>query len=78
METSGEYIMIGILKFKLPEERQEFYDAQRSGEVIGGLQEFDNYLRGIVKHGTDIKDVEELATEIRHKLSELVPYIWGE
>lgn len=68
--------MYGILKFKLPEEQSEFRDAQNGTRILSGLQEFDNYLRGIVKHGTDIKSVDELAADIRSHLHDCVPYIW--
>ena len=53
------------LVFPLPDYQSEFVAAQKGSEAIGDLQEIDNRLRGILKHGQPTKEVEELCEEIR-------------
>ncbi len=40
-----------ILEFTLPEEREEFDMACKAGDYLSALQEFEQILRGIEKHG---------------------------
>jgi hypothetical protein len=61
----------GILEFNLPEEEQEFKDAQEGPHIKYRLQDFDNWLRGIVKHG-DEKAQNLKAEDVRDKLYEMM------
>ena len=61
--------MIGILKFKLPEEREEFELAQKAIDYSIVLDEFDNWLRGLIKYG----DAETIELQVvRDKLREFM------
>ena len=40
----------GTLRFKLPEERTEFEDAQRGGAVLAAASDFSEWLRRRYKH----------------------------
>jgi hypothetical protein len=59
--------MIATLRFKLPEERGDFEDAQSGPRLRLALFEFDQYLRGIAKHGDDAN-----AQQHRDKLHEIM------
>lgn len=57
------------LSFKLPEDRSEFQDAQDGTALRIALQEYDNWLRGMIKY----EDKEMISTEeARKKLHELL------
>jgi len=65
----------GTLRFNLLEEGEEFETALQAGLFKGVIQDFDNYLRSINKHGhEDFKDEKEqdAAQKIRDKLYELL------
>ncbi len=68
--------MIGIFRFKLPEEQEEFEAAQAAMAVIGHLQQYDNYLRGRLKYEELDPKVQEALQEARTKLHEEIE-IWG-
>jgi len=59
--------MIATLRFKLPEEQGDFEDAQAGSQLRLALFEFDQYLRGIAKHGDDAN-----AQQHREKLHEIL------
>lgn len=62
------------LTFNLPEERDEFNTANKAVDMSIVLSEFDNYLRGILKYGSErYKTKKELLVveELRTKLNEL-------
>lgn len=53
--------MTGILKFNLPEEREEFEMANKGATYALVLHEIDNWLRSKVKYapeGADEKEIE--------------------
>ena len=56
--------MIGEMRFKLPEEQQEWDDACNGAKWRGLVQAYDNVLRRLIKHeskrGTYIKAHELL------------------
>lgn len=56
-----------ILKFKLPEEQNEFETMQSAYNYLGALQNFDNWLRGITKHGDEAAQNLK-ADDVRDKL----------
>ena len=59
------------LKFDLPEERADLCDALNGGHLRAGAQEFDNYLRGMIKYSQDLSDDKiELLEEIRSRFHE--------
>jgi len=60
--------VIGILKFKLPEEQDEFKLAQDAPSYLSALNDFHHYLRSLRKH-SDVsnKKPEELLEEIWEK-----------
>lgn len=67
---------VGILKFNLPEDDQEFKDAQNGSSLRGQLQEFDNYLRGRIKYEELDEKVDEALQEARNQLHLMVQGIW--
>lgn len=68
--------MKGTLVFNLPEEQEEFRDAQNGAALKGDIQEFDNFLRSLLKYETLSEEVHLKVQEIRDKLHEQVPTIW--
>lgn len=42
--------MKGVLIFKLPEEQEEFKEAQNAASVLCAISDLDNLLRGVTKH----------------------------
>lgn len=64
--------MKGVLEFNLPEEQSEFRDAQNGSGYLGVIQEFDNYLRGIIKYGSEgiTEQQLEVYEKVRDKLHE--------
>lgn len=62
------------LEFNLPEERDEFKTATKAIDLSIVITEYDNYLRAILKYGSErYKTDEELLVveELRAKLNEL-------
>jgi hypothetical protein len=57
------------LHFTLPMEEDEFKSAKNGHLAFIVLDEFDNWLRGIIKHGED-KDQVLDAQEVRDKFNE--------
>ena len=43
----------GVLQFNLPEEQDEFVTAQKGIDYKIAIQEFDNFMRNIIKHGEE-------------------------
>ena len=64
--------MKGLLEFNLPEEQSEFRDAQNGSGYLGVIQEFDNYLRSVIKYESDGLSKEELSVyeKVRERLYE--------
>lgn len=63
--------MIGILKFKLPEEREEFELAQQGSAWKCVIEEIDNNLRGKVKYEEiESMTIDEIRTLIRKIVEE--------
>ena len=62
--------MKAILEFKLPEETDEHTDAINGTKWRAVMQEFDNYLRGKIKYGSEGMSEEQLAVyeEVRREL----------
>jgi hypothetical protein len=60
--------MIGILKFKLPEERLEHEMALKASDYASALSSIREHLRGKLKHG-------ELSEEQRAVLEELQRFV---
>ena len=59
---------IGILKFKLPEEQEDFLHAQRAYSYLRTLTDFDDWLRKLVKY----EDRETVTVqEVRDRLREI-------
>lgn len=57
---------IGILKFKLPEEREEFELSQQAGALSCVLSELDNWLRAASKYqNLDTIPINEVRDKIR-------------
>lgn len=62
------------LTFNLPEERDEYKTVMKAADMSIVLSEYDNFLRGILKYGSErYKTDEELLVveELRTKLNEL-------
>jgi len=62
--------MLGILKFKLPEEKEEFDIAVKAPELKIAIEEFDEWLRGKIKHGDNPEAVKSELDSCRQKLYE--------
>jgi len=68
----GVSVPRGILEFDLPEEEPEFVTAQEAGRWKSAIEEYDNWLRNIVKHG-DLPELEYSAYKAcRDKLHEVL------
>jgi hypothetical protein len=66
--------MIAILKFKLPEEREEFELAQNGVGYSIVLEELDNWLRTKTKYeNQETVTVNEVRTKLRELLEDRVP-----
>jgi hypothetical protein len=59
------------MEFNLPEETEEFKDAQEGSALLGAIQEFDNQLRGIVKYGGE-PEYTEAQIEIYDKVRDML------
>lgn len=66
--------MEAILKFNLPEDRRNFEVATKATDYYCALWDFDQYLRGILKHGCEgFKESENNTVEkLRKQLHELM------
>ena len=66
--------MEAILKYKLPEEKEEFNGAVKAFEFWDVLYEYSEFLRGIVKYGYesgyDIETVEKLQKHFLNTLDD--------
>lgn len=60
-----------ILKFKIPEEQEDFELALKGSDHLRAIQDFDQYLRNIVKNG-DEKLQTLNATEVRDQFHEFL------
>lgn len=63
--------MKATLEFSLPEERVEHQQAVHSGAAWALLEDIDQHLRSVIKHGHDYKTVEALAEHIRREIGDL-------
>lgn len=62
--------MEAILKFNLPEDSEEFKDAQNGWRWRSVLWELDQWIRSEVKHGEGIKDGDQVREKIREFLED--------
>ena len=62
--------MQGILKFNLPEERQEFDMARYGADYHAALWEIDSLLRNALKHGHEFKTADAALETVRNRLHE--------
>lgn len=53
------------LKFKLPQEAEEFKDANNASKMSCVLWDIDQYCRGVLKHGEPSKELQETLEHIR-------------
>jgi hypothetical protein len=61
--------MKGVLEFTLPEEHEEFDDAQKGTFYRAGIEDLDNWLRGLAKYqDLEIVKIEEVRAKIRELL----------
>lgn len=71
--------MLGKLEFLLPEENEQFNDAQEGGSLRAALCDIDNWLRGIIKHGDEAAqklDAQEVRDHIHEALNTYNLSIW--
>lgn len=64
--------MIGILKFKLPEERDEFEVAQKAADYKIALFELDQWLRSRIKYhdlSTEHQDILQSVRDELHRIT---------
>jgi hypothetical protein len=65
--------MEAILKFNIPEERDEFTLATKAGGLYSVLWDLDQYLRSIHKYGDGSNpEKEDFALKTREKLFEFM------
>ena len=62
--------MEAILKFNLPEESDEFKDAQNGWRWHSAVEELDQWLRSEEKYGEGIKDGHQVREKIRDILKD--------
>ena len=62
--------MEAILKFNLPEDSEDFKEAQEGWKWKSALFELDQWIRGEVKHGEGIKDGDQVREKIREILQD--------
>lgn len=63
--------MEAILKFNLPEEKEEFETAVSGGNYKSALYELDQYLRNKAKHSSN-ENESEIAQIVRDELYRLM------
>ena len=63
--------MKASLHFTLPEESEEFDNAQKGGRYRSVVEEMDNYLRARLKYEELSKDIHDALQAARDKLWEL-------
>ena len=63
---------MGILKFKLPEEREDFELAQKAGKMQVALWNIDQELRRQIKYD------DKLSEEVLKKLEEIRKFVLSE
>lgn len=64
--------MKATFEFSLPEEMAEYDDHRRGPTFLAALQDFDNWLRGQVKHGTYTQDGYDALEKTRDQLWEIL------
>ena len=62
--------MTGYLKFNLPEDTEEFENAQGGGRFKAVIGEIDNFIRLKLKHGHEYKSADEALADVRRELRE--------
>jgi len=68
--------MKAILEFYLPADRHEHQCAIHSIEAFSIINDIDQHMRNIVKHGEgNYENVEDLAINIRNQLAEIIKKI---
>jgi hypothetical protein len=61
--------MVGILKFKLPEEDEDFKTALYAIDYKDALSEINKFLRMKLKHGEFPEEVMAVYQEVREQLT---------
>lgn len=62
--------MKATLEFNLPEDREHHITAVQSVDFKSAIQEYDNYLRGLLKHAELSDDAYKAYDDARTKLHE--------
>ena len=63
--------MKATVEFTLPEERTEHLQAVHAGAAWALLEDIDQHLRSVIKHGHDYKTVEALAEHLRREIGDI-------
>lgn len=71
MAVRPNYTMEGILKFNLPEEREDFDLACKASKYSITLWEIDQWLRGELKHGELPNETYKAFEIVRKKVWEI-------
>jgi hypothetical protein len=61
-----------VLRFKLPEDKEEFEVAAKSVDLYLALWDLDQWLRGKLKWDCEYKDAEEALDATRKHLNEIM------
>ena len=64
--------MKGILEFTLPEESEEFELASKAVNLLIALNEFDYYLRNLIKHGHNFTGIEQALDSVHRQFWSLI------
>jgi hypothetical protein len=64
--------MKATLEYNLPEERNEHLRAIHSAAAWNALYNIDSMLRNHLKYGSTFNTAEELATQIRHEINDVL------
>ena len=63
---------VATLKFKLPEEKDEFELAQQASSLSSKIEEFGNFLRSEYKYKDHTAEVSKYLEEVRAKWFEVI------
>ncbi len=64
-----------ILKFKLPDEQEEFKDALNGGKYLSVIQDLDEFFRQEIKHGNESDEKKDAFEFVRKEIARLMEYI---
>lgn len=64
--------MKGILEFELPEDEESFTNAQKGSHYRYVIDDIDQLLRRVTKHGESLINSEKQATQIEIEMAQYI------